>query len=119
MHTVEANGAKKTIEAELDIPGRVQRLDRCARVLGPTQHGVMDSYLFAHTNPVYVIADGEPIRSRKDAAFFVRWIDEALEELRSMDRWDDPGHKQEVISTFEQGRRLYQDQIEDLGTHER
>ena len=118
IHTVEATGAKKTIEAELQIP--VESSGWIAvRVLGPTQHGVMDSYLFAHTNPVYVIADGEPIRSRKDAAFFVRWIDEALEELRSMDRWDDPAHKQEVISTFEQGRRLYQDQIEDLGTHER
>ncbi|GIS80844.1 MAG: hypothetical protein CM1200mP14_24100 [Gammaproteobacteria bacterium] len=31
-----------------------------------------------------------------------------------MDRWDDPAHKEQVISTFEQGRRLYQSQIEEL-----
>jgi len=31
-----------------------------------------------------------------------------------MDRWDDPAHKEQVISTFEQGRRLYQAQIEEL-----
>ncbi len=113
VHTVEANGAR-TIEAELDIPVESSGWI-AARVLGPTQHGVMDSYLFAHTNPVYVIADGEPIRSRADAAFFVRWIDETLKDLRGMDRWDDPAHKEEVISTFEQGRQLYQAQVEELG----
>ena len=81
-----------------------------ARVLGPKQHGAMDSYLFAHTNPVFVIADGEPIRSQEDAAFFVRWIERTLEDLHSMDRWDDPAHKAEVIATFEEGLRRYRAQ---------
>jgi hypothetical protein len=31
-----------------------------------------------------------------------------------MDRWDDPAHKEQVISTFEKGRQLYQAQIEEL-----
>ena len=109
IHTVEATGDGKSIEAEIDV-----RMDGSgwitARVLGPPQHGAMDSYLFAHTNPVFVIADGEPIRSREDAAFFVRWIERTLEDLHSMDRWDDPAHKAEVIATFEEGLRLYQDQ---------
>ncbi len=111
IHTVDATGAKKKIEVELEIPVESSGWI-AARALGPTQHGAMDSYLFAHTNPVFVIADGEPIRSRDDAEFFVRWIDEVIEELRGMDRWDDPAHKQEVISTFEEGRRLYQAQID-------
>ena len=72
----------------------------------------MDSYLFAHTNPVFVIADGAPIQSADDAAFFVEWIDRSLEELRAMDRWDDPAHKEEVLETFEEGRRLYVRQAE-------
>ena len=74
-----------------------------------------NSYLFAHTNPVFTIADGEPIRSREDAAFFVRWIDQTLGELRAMDRWDDPAHKAEVLATFEEGRRLYQAQVDGMG----
>ena len=112
VHTVQANGAK-TVEVDLDITIESSGWI-AARVLGPTQHGAMDSYLFAHTNPVYVIADEEPIQSRSDAAFFVRWIDETIEDMRGMDRWDDPAHKEQVISTFEQGRRLYQSQIEEL-----
>ncbi|WP_419934460.1 hypothetical protein [Candidatus Palauibacter sp.] len=47
----------------------------------PPQHGTLDSCLFAHTNPVFVIADGEPIRSAEDAAFFVRWIERTVEDL--------------------------------------
>ena len=113
IHTVEANGSR-SIEAELEIPVASSGWI-AARVLGPTQHGVMDSYLFAHTNPVYVVADGEPIRSAADAAFFVGWIDETLEELRAMDRWDDPAHKAEVIATFAEGRQLYQAQVEGAG----
>lgn len=111
VRTVEATGAKKEIEVEFEIPVESSGWV-AARVLGPPQHGVMDSYLFAHTNPVYLIADGEPIRSSEDAAYFVRWIDEVVRELRGMDRWDDPSHKEEVISTFREARRLYQEQID-------
>ncbi|MDE2943390.1 MAG: CehA/McbA family metallohydrolase [Gemmatimonadota bacterium] len=112
IHTVEATGDGRTLEAEIDVAidgsGWI-----AARVLGPAQHGAMDSYLFAHTNPVFVIADGQPIRSPEDAAFFVRWIERTLDDIHSMDRWDDPAHKAEVIATFEEGLRLYQAQAND------
>ena len=113
VHRVEASGDGRSIDAELEIPVDGSAWI-AARALGPAQHGAMDSYLFAHTNPVFVIADGEPIRSREDAAFFVRWIDQVLDELRGMDRWDDPAHKAEVLATFEEGRRLYQAQVDAL-----
>lgn len=110
VHTVEGDGSN-LIEVELDVA--VESSGWIAvRVLGPTQHGAMDSYLYAHSNPVYVLADGEPIRSASDASFFVKWIDETVNELIGMDRWDDPAHKAEVISTFNQGRELYQDQVD-------
>ncbi len=111
-HTFEATGDGKTFEVEIEA-----RFESsgwiAARVLGPTQHGAMDSYLFAHTNPVFVIADGGPIRSSRDAAFFVDWIELTLDEMRAADRWDDPAHKAEVLATFEQGLRLYQEQIDE------
>ena len=110
IHTVEARGDGKEIEAELEV--RVESSGWLAvRVLGPTQHGVMDSYLFAHTNPVFLIADGEPIRSSEDAAFFVRWVDQNLETLRGR-RWYDPAQRAEVIAPFEEARRLYQAQVD-------
>lgn len=109
IHTVEATGDQKEIEAVMDVP--IESSGWIAvRVLGPTQRGVTNSYLFGHTNPVYVIADDQPIRSSEDASYFVRWIDRLIGDLTAMDAWDDPAHKREVLSTFEEGRRLYQEQ---------
>ena len=110
IHTVEGNGTR-TLTAELELPAESSGWI-AARVLGSTQHGAMDSYLFAHTNPVFVLVDDEPIRSTEDAQFFVDWIDETIEDLQGMDRWDDPAHKAEVLATFEEGRRLYQAQVQ-------
>lgn len=108
-HTFEATGDGTSFDVEVEVPIGGSRWI-AARTLGPPQHGAMDSYLFAHTNPVFVIADGEPIRSREDAAFFVSWIEETLAELRSMDRWDDPAHRDEVMATFEEALGLYREQ---------
>ena len=108
IRTVESDGGK-TIEGSWELT--VESSGWLAvRVLGPSQHGAMDSYLFAHTNPVYVVADGAPIRSSSDALFFVNWIDDTIRELQSLDRWDDPAHKAEVLATFEKARDLYRDQ---------
>ncbi|MYA34551.1 MAG: hypothetical protein F4164_13555 [Gemmatimonadales bacterium] len=36
-----------------------------------------------------------------------------LGDIHSMDRWDDPAHKAEVVATFEEGLRLYRAQAND------
>jgi hypothetical protein len=59
---------------------------------------------------VFVIADGAPIRSSEDAAFFVSWIEETITDLRRMNRWDDPAHRETVLATFEEALRLYREQ---------
>lgn len=112
IHTVEATDDRRELQAALQVPTESSGWI-AARVLGPPQHGAMDSYLFAHTNPVYVIADDEPIRSREDAAYFVDWIDANIERLRGMDSFDDPAQLEEVLATFEQGRAVYQAQVDE------
>lgn len=112
IHTLEATGDRKELEATLRVPIESSGWI-AARVLGPPQHGVMDSYLFAHTNPVFIIADGEPIRSSEDAAYFVQWIDANIERLKAMDSYDDPAQLDEVFATFERGRALYQAQVDE------
>lgn len=110
VHSVDATGDRKTIEVALDLDvdssGWI-----AARVLGPLQHGAMDSYLFAHTNPVFVIADDQPIRSTEDAAFFVDWIDQMIGEIDEMAGWNDLDHKAQVLATFREARAVYQEQV--------
>jgi TolB protein len=79
-----------------------------ARVTGPErQHLLMDSYVYAHTNPVYLVKDGARPRSPEDAKYFVRWIDRVLQLLEESDAFDTPAQKQEVLQLWRRARGIY------------
>ena len=53
-----------------------------ARVSGPAKvHLLTDSYVYAHTNPVWLVKGGQKPSSPRDAEYFVRWMDKALEQV--------------------------------------
>ena len=58
---------------------------------------------FAHTSPTYVIADGKPIRSVKDAEYFVQYLENAISWLQQSGRFPSEQAKQEVLDTFKKG----------------
>jgi hypothetical protein len=62
---------------------------------------------FAHSSPVYVIRDGEPIRSQDDAEYYVRYVDNAIRWLETEAKFARPADKQASIQAFEQGRAVY------------
>jgi len=63
--------------------------------------------VFAHSSPVYLIRDGEPIRSQDDAEYYVRYLDNAIRWLETEARFAQPADKQASIQAFEQGRAVY------------
>ena len=63
--------------------------------------------VFAHSSPVYLIRDGEPIRSQDDADYYVRYLDNAIRWLETEARFAQPADKQASIQAFEQGRAVY------------
>jgi TolB protein len=79
-----------------------------ARVTGPgKQHLLMDSYVYAHTNPVYLMKEGSTPSSPEDAQYFLRWIDRVLQLLQESDAFDTPAQKQEVIQLWRRARGVY------------
>jgi hypothetical protein len=64
--------------------------------------------VFAHTTPVYVIRDGQPIRSWGDAQFYVRFIDHVIHWLKTEARFDSPTDRQASIEAFLAGRAVYE-----------
>ena len=59
-----------------------------ARVRGPfDRYVVNDTYLYAHTSPVYCQVDGKRAGLRDDGAFFVRWIDQLIEMVRQRGKY--------------------------------
>ena len=63
--------------------------------------------LMAHTSPIYIDVDAQPRTSARDAAFFLKWVEEALVWARQKAKIPDPMQRQEVIQLFEKAREIY------------
>ncbi len=64
--------------------------------------------VFAHSSPVYVIRDGRPIRSYDDAEYYMRYMDNSIEWLKTSAKFTRPEDKQASIDSFLQGRAIYE-----------
>lgn len=88
-----------------------------ARVTGAgNQHLLMDTYVYAHTSPVYLSNASAPPHSKDDALHFRDWIDEMLPILEQADCnkrgflaacFDTPAEKEEVLRIWRQARDVY------------
>jgi len=88
-----------------------------ARVTGAANlHLLMDSYVFAHTSPVYYTKAGAPTASPEDAIYFRDWINEMLPVLEQADCqkrgflsacYDTPAQKTEVLRIWRSARDVY------------
>lgn len=63
---------------------------------------------FAHTSPVYLLLDGQPIRSSPDAAYFVRYLDNAQTWLDQSGSFPSDTAKAEVLEAFEEGKQAFE-----------
>ena len=70
------------------VPVDAERLDRGARDRPRTAALLMDSYVYAHTNPVYLVKGGARPQSPEDAKYFLRWIDHVVGLLEKSTEFD-------------------------------
>jgi hypothetical protein len=71
---------------------------------------VLDLYPFASTSPIYVRVAGKPVRSRDDAAFFVRWIDRLEQAAGAHEGWNTPTEREHVLQLLGRARAVYAEQ---------
>jgi hypothetical protein len=71
---------------------------------------VLDLYPFASTSPIYVRVAGKPVRSRDDAAFFVRWIDRLEQVAGAHEGWNTPTEREHVLQLLGRARAVYAEQ---------
>jgi TolB protein len=77
------------------------------RVSGPEKvHLLTDSYVYAHTNPVWVIAGGQKPSSPQDAEYFVRWMEKALQQIPGR-TFDTDQEKKAVEAVYTQAREEF------------
>ncbi|MDX1982910.1 MAG: CehA/McbA family metallohydrolase [Bryobacteraceae bacterium] len=70
------------------------------------QHPIDDDYVTGETSPVYVMCGGKPIRSRQDAEYFIRWIDDITKQAEAHPGWRSEKEKKHVLGQFAEARSL-------------
>jgi hypothetical protein len=64
--------------------------------------------VFAHSSPVYVHLDGQPIRNWDDAQYYIRFIDRVIDWVKADAKFARPSDRAETIEAFLRGRAVYQ-----------
>ena len=79
------------------------------RARGPESRHVFDGPAWAHSSPVFVTVAGKPISSKKDAAFFVEWIDRLIDSIGRRNRYAKPEDRQRVEALFRRAQSRFQE----------
>jgi hypothetical protein len=75
----------------------------------PSERFPLDSaYAQAFTNPVWVLVDGKPVRSRAAAEYSIRWIEKLRAMAEAWPGWRSEKEKEHVFGQFEEAKRIYQ-----------
>ncbi|HVN78205.1 MAG TPA: CehA/McbA family metallohydrolase, partial [Terriglobia bacterium] len=69
--------------------------------------------VFAHSSPCYVILDGQPIRSWDDARYYIRYLDMAIQWLKTEAKFASEGDKKSSIEAFQMGQAIYEERAEE------
>lgn len=69
--------------------------------------------VFAHTSPVYVLLNRQPIRSQEDAEYYVRYLDNAIAWLDKQGNFARPSDKTATLEAFRAGQRVYRRRAEE------
>ncbi len=69
---------------------------------------VDDAYPVAETSPVYVYCGEQPIRSREDAEYFIRGIDDITKQANEHTGWRSERERAHVLAQFAEARRIFE-----------
>jgi hypothetical protein len=58
---------------------------------------------FAHTSPTYVIVENQPIHSKADAEYFIKYLENVIIWLKQTGRFPSVQAKEEVLAAFKKG----------------
>ncbi len=79
-----------------------------ARVSGPeNQHLLLDSFVYAHTSPIYLKTGHAVPQSPEDARYFVKWMDRILQLIDERKDFDSDQEKQEVKEVYSKARVIF------------
>ena len=67
-----------------------------------------DAHLYAETSAVYVHCGDRPIRSKQDAEYFIRWIDNITRQAENHPGWRSEAERKHVLAQFAEAREVFE-----------
>ena len=64
-------------------------------------------YAYATTSPIYIKVAGTVPNSKKDADYFIAWIDRLVQAAEGNQEWNTDAEKQSVLNLFNDAREVY------------
>jgi len=68
---------------------------------------ILDAYPYATTSPIYIAIAGAPSHSKKDAEYFVVWIERLISAVQANNDWNTPAEKESVLKELSSAREVY------------
>ncbi|MBI3696361.1 MAG: CehA/McbA family metallohydrolase, partial [Acidobacteria bacterium] len=79
------------------------------RILGSNaQRPIDDRFAYAETGAIYVMTGDQPIRSRTDAEYFIRWIEDIARQAEQHPGWRSDRERKHVLSQFAEARKVFE-----------
>lgn len=105
-HDVRGMGDRFRLDnaIELDGSGWI-----AARALGPPSSLVADSYAFAQTSPVWIVADGREFRSAGDIRFLLAAVEAFRARVVERDRWVTATDRERFLSRVDEAAAVYRE----------
>jgi hypothetical protein len=72
---------------------------------------ILDLYPYASTSPVYITIDKQPVRSKKEAEYFIHWLDVLIGDVKARNDFNTDEERKDVIKVLEDGRKVFQDRL--------
>ena len=67
-----------------------------------------DDFPYAETSPVYERCGNGLVRSRADAEYFIRWIDDITKQANEHPGWRSDAEKKSVLAQFGEARKVFE-----------
>lgn len=106
VETVRGDGKQRTIKVSRTVKSSrsgwvgVQTRAQYART------PIRRPFPFAATMPVWVTVDNKPVRSRRDAEYFLAWMDKSLASAMEQPAWNNEQEKEATRKLYTQARAL-------------
>jgi TolB protein len=77
------------------------------------QHPIDDTYIAGETSPIYFHKGSQAIRSKDDAEYFIRWIDDITKQAQAHPGWRSDRERGHVLGQFQQARKVFEQRAKE------